>query len=49
MAEKFSAERNLMVMLRKHFTDAQDKISYYDFFTFIEKNLKIKLQNWEED
>lgn len=27
----------------------KDKLSYYDFFQFIEKELQIKLQDWEED
>lgn len=49
MAERFSADRNLMVQLRKDFADDQDKNSYYDFFQFVEHRLKIKLENWEED
>lgn len=35
--------------LRKLFKSQNDKLSYYDLFTFIEFTLKINLENWEED
>ena len=31
------------------FRDQKDKLSYFDFFQFVEHTLNIKLKNWEED
>jgi len=31
------------------FAAQNDKLSYYDFFQFINKKLDIKLEDWEED
>lgn len=49
MASKFKAKPALMTSLRQQFRDHEDRNCYYDFFMFIEKDLKIKLANWEED
>ena len=38
-----------MKQLRSMFKSQNDKLSYYDFFQFINKNLDIKLEDWEED
>lgn len=35
--------------LRALFKMCGDKLSYYDLFYFIEKKLKVKLLDWEED
>ena len=31
------------------FKEQNDKLSYFDFFNFIEKDLKLELDNWEEE
>lgn len=49
MASKFKAKPALMTQLRQQFRAHQDKNCYCDFFQFIDKELKIKLANWEED
>ena len=38
-----------MKELRAMFAAQNDKLSYYDFFQFINKKLDIKLEDWEED
>ena len=35
--------------LRQLFNECKNKMSYFDFFKFIEEKLNIKLKNWEED
>ena len=35
--------------MRALFKSQNDKLSYYDLFQFIAKQLAIKLENWEED
>ena len=31
------------------FAAQKDKLSYYDFFVFVEQTCGIELKNWEED
>ena len=38
-----------MTDLRQMFRDQKDKLSYFDFFQFVEHTLEIKLKNWGED
>ena len=38
-----------MKELRLLFKAHDDKCSYFDFFQFLEKKLKLGLANWEED
>ena len=38
-----------MTDLRGRFREQKDKLSYFDFFQFIQHTLKIELHNWEED
>ena len=49
MAAKFRENPKLMQTIRQLFHDQNDKISYFNLFTFIELDLKIKMHNWEED
>ena len=35
--------------LRDLFTSQKDRLSYFDFFQFVEHTLNHKLKNWEED
>lgn len=35
--------------MRKMFADQKEKLSYFDFFQFLETTMGIKLANWEED
>lgn len=35
--------------MRTMFRNHNDKLSYFDFFQFIKKKLKINLEDWEED
>ena len=48
VADVLNRDSALKDELRKLFKAQNDKLSYYDFFQFIEKKMKIKLQNWEE-
>mmetsp|Transcript_30454 Transcript_30454/g.46651 ORF Transcript_30454/g.46651 Transcript_30454/m.46651 type:complete len:220 (+) Transcript_30454:409-1068(+) len=47
--EVFENDPGCMKDLRRLFTKQNDKLSYYDLFHFIKKNMKIDLENWEED
>lgn len=49
LAEKLNAQPELKVEFRNLFKASKDKLSYYDFFQFIEKKLQIQLEDWEED
>lgn len=43
---KFPSEKTA---LRKKFKENDDKLSYFDLFSFLEKDLKIVLKIWEQD
>ena len=49
LAAKFKGQPKHLVQLRELFRSQDDKLSYYDLFSYIEYVLRIKLQNWEED
>lgn len=49
MGAKFRENPKLMQTIRQLFQEQNDKLSYYNLFHFIEFDLKLKLQNWEED
>ena len=38
-----------MTQMRQQFKYQNDKMSYYDFFTFLGMKLRIELASWEED
>lgn len=49
MQLKFKNQPQLLTSLRALFRAQDDKLSYFDLFTFLERTLQIKLHNWEED
>lgn len=49
MAKKFQEKPQHQANIRALFGAQNDKLSYFNLFYFIEHELKIKLQNWEED
>ena len=49
MQLKFKNQPQLLTSLRALFRSQDDKLSYFDLFSFLEHTLQIKLQNWEED
>jgi len=49
MQLKFKGQPQLLTSLRALFRTQDDKLSYFDLFSFLEHTLQIKLQNWEED
>mmetsp|Transcript_34836 Transcript_34836/g.53486 ORF Transcript_34836/g.53486 Transcript_34836/m.53486 type:complete len:305 (+) Transcript_34836:1100-2014(+) len=49
MAKTLNGSPDVKKKLRATFKENNDKLSYYDLFQFLEKDLKLKLKNWEED
>ena len=47
--QAFKETPALYKKLRTMFKDQNDKLSYFDFFNFIEHDLKLQLENWEEE
>jgi hypothetical protein len=43
------AEPALLATMRELFRSQNDKLSYFDFFQYVQHKLKIGLENWEED
>lgn len=49
LKDKLNFEPAKKDKLRKLFKNQNDKISYYDFFSFMEGDLGLKIENWQED
>lgn len=49
LAKILNSDAAMKKELRSLFKSQNDKLSYFDLFQFIEKRLKIKLRDWQED
>jgi len=49
LKQKFDSDKQLLQQCRALFASTNDKLSYYDFFQFLEKTMKIEIEDWEED
>ena len=49
LLNEFNADKRKYTEMKKLFDEHNDRLSYYDFFHYLEHKLKLNLADWEED